>query len=151
MNRTLRFLENVATIHLASDETPSGFSIVEMTGERGNQPPLHSHRDDDEGFYVLDGELRVWVGDRRLELKQGDYALAPPGVPHTYRVESDRARWLATSTDGFDRFVAAVGVPAEGNRLPDPADPDPQRLAAIAAEHRIDLLGPPGALPAGVQ
>jgi quercetin dioxygenase-like cupin family protein len=151
MTRTLRFLENVATIHLASDETLSGFSIVEMEGAQGNQPPLHSHRDDDEGFYVLDGKLRVWVGDRLLELEQGDYALAPHGIPHTYRVESGSARWLATSTDGFDRFVAAVGVPAEGERLPDPDDPDPERLAAIAAEHRIDLLGPPGALPAGAQ
>jgi quercetin dioxygenase-like cupin family protein len=151
MTRTLRFLENLATIHLASDETASGFSIVEMSGAQGNQPPLHSHRADDEGFYVLDGKLRVWVGEQRLELEQGDYALAPHGVPHTYRVESDCARWLATSTDGFDRFVSAVGIPAENGSLPDPVVPDPERLAAIAAAHRIDLLGPPGALPAGAQ
>ena len=152
MNGSIWFLHNLAKVHLASDETPGGFSIVEIAGPQGDQPPLHSHRSDDEGFYVLDGALIVWLGDQRLELKQGDYALAPHGVPHTYRVESaEGARWLATSTDGFDRFVSEVGVPAEEDRLPDPTPPDPERLAALAAEHRIDLLGPPGALPAGAQ
>jgi hypothetical protein len=84
-----------------------------------------------------------------MTLERGEFALAPHGVPHTYRVESEAgARWLVLSSTGdFDRFVAAYGVPAPERRLPDPTEPDLDRLAELAAEHDIELLGPPGTLP----
>ena len=89
-----------------------------------------------------------------LELPQtepGQFALGPKGVPHTYRVTSEeRARFLVTSpTGGFASFVKAFGEPAERRELPVlNGPPDAERLGRIAAEHRIELLGPPGMLPA---
>jgi hypothetical protein len=75
----------------------------------------------------------------------------PVGVPQTHRVtSSEPARVLAVTTPaGFERFVAEAGRPAESLTLPPPEDspPDLQRLAAIGAEHGIELLGPPGMLP----
>ena len=149
MSESIWFLRNLATIHLTAEETPAGFSLLESWGPAGDQPPLHVHRDDDEGFYVLEGRVRLWVGTEQVELDRGMFALAPHGIPHTYRVESDAgARWLITSSTGdFDRFVAAYGVPATERRLPDPVEPDLERLAALATQHGIELLGPPGALP----
>jgi uncharacterized cupin superfamily protein len=122
---------------------------VESVAPQGQQPPLHQHREDDEGFYLLEGKLTLWVGRDRVELEPGQFALAPHGVPHTYRVESDEgARWLVTSSDAsFDRFVRAYGEPAAENRLPDRVAPDVERLAALAEEHGIEILGPPGTLP----
>lgn len=74
----------------------------------------------------------------------------PVGVPQTHRVtSSEPARVLAISTPaGFELFVAEAGRPAESLTLP-PAEapPDLERLAAIAAEHGIELLGPPGSMP----
>jgi hypothetical protein len=99
---------------------------------------------------VLDGELTLFVGDQRVTLGAGQAALGPRGVPHAYRVESDTARWLViASPSGFERFVRAVARPAEADGLP-PAglEHDPAALARIAAEHEIEILGPPGALPA---
>jgi quercetin dioxygenase-like cupin family protein len=146
------FLNDLATIHLSAEQTGGRFSLVEMAAPGGDQPPLHVHHEDDEGFYVLDGHLTLWVGDERLELEPGSFALGPHGVPHTYLVGDDGARMLVTSsTAEFDRFISAVGVPATEDRLPDPVAPDPQRLAAIAADYGIEILGPPGALPAGAQ
>ena len=74
---------------------------------------------------------------------------AARGIPHTYRVESDTARWLAFSDPaGFETFVRAVGVPAETEDLPPAGRPqDPDALAAAAARQGIELLGPPGMLP----
>lgn len=142
------FLGSLATIHVPA-EAALGFSLVEMWLPEGEQPPLHLHRTDDEGFYVLDGRLVLWYGDRRLELRAGDFALAPRGVPHTYLVAWPAgARMLVTSSDAsFDRFVRAYGEPAAEARLPDPAPPDAERLAALAEEHGIEILGPPGTLP----
>jgi quercetin dioxygenase-like cupin family protein len=148
-SRQIWFLTNLATIHITADDTNGNFSLLESKAAAGDQPPLHVHRTDDEGFYLLEGKLTLWVGPDRIELEPGQFALAPHGVPHTYRVESEEgARWLVTSSDGsFDRFVAAYGVPAEEDRLPDRGEPDVERLSRLADEHGIEILGPPGALP----
>jgi hypothetical protein len=48
----------------------------------------------------------------------------------------------------FDRFVLAVSEPAQAEELPPRGRPfDPEQFAVTAAEHGIELLGPPGALP----
>jgi quercetin dioxygenase-like cupin family protein len=141
------FLGGLVTVHIPAD-AGLGFSLVESLVPQGQQPPLHRHREDDEGFYLLEGKLTLWVGPERIELEPGQFALAPHGIPHTYRVESKEARWLVTSSDAsFDRFVRAYGEPAAEDRLPGPSEPDLDRLNALAAEHGIELLGPPGALP----
>jgi mannose-6-phosphate isomerase-like protein (cupin superfamily) len=142
------FLGGLVTVHIPAD-AGLGFSLVESLVPAGQQPPLHLHHTDDEGFYLLEGRLTIWVGAERIDLEPGQFALAPHGVPHTYRVESEEgARWLVTSSDAsFDRFVRAYGEPATEDKLPDPVEPDLDRLAALADEHGIEILGPPGALP----
>lgn len=61
------------------------------------------------------------------------------GVPHAYRVGKRAARWLIVSRPaGFERFVAAVSTLDQV---------DPATLTAVAAEHQIEILGPPGMLP----
>jgi mannose-6-phosphate isomerase-like protein (cupin superfamily) len=147
----LWFLENLAYVKVDGDETRGAWSIVEASGTQGNMPPLHVHTEADEGFYVLEGRLRVFVGDDELELGPGDCAVAPRGISHVYRVESERARWLAIcSPAGFERFVTEVSEPAPEARLPEaPPSIDPERVGEIAARHGIEVLGPPGALPAG--
>ena len=79
----------------------------------------------------------------------GESFFAPRGVPHVYRVESERARMLAVGTPaGFADFVREVSDEAEGNGFPPLGrEHDPARLAEAAARHRIDLLGPPGTMP----
>ena len=108
-------------------------------GPRRDGADLHIHHRHTDLFYVLEGELTVYTPGEELTLRPGDYLLAPRGVPHTYRVGERPARWLVTSIPaGFERFVAAVSELAE---------PDPGQLGRVAAEHGIDILGPPGALP----
>jgi quercetin dioxygenase-like cupin family protein len=117
-----------------------GLGLVDMIEvPAGHMPPLHVHRNEDEGFYVLEGEVSIFLPDRRIDLKAGDYALAPRGVPHAYRVGDAPARWLITSTPGgFESFVTQVAAAGEVG---------PDELTAIAAEHDIEILGPPGTLP----
>lgn len=70
------------------------------------QTSVQPHHREDETFYVFDGELRLFVGDRESVLAARQAALAPRGVPHTYRVESDRARWIViNSPAGFEQLL----------------------------------------------
>ena len=143
----LWFIANLAEVL----DDREAFSLVRMHCPPGDQPPLHVHEHDDEGFYVLSGSLTVWVGDgEAVELAPGEYALAPRGVPHTYRAGDSGAVVLVTSTPGaFVAFLRAAGTPALRPELPVlDGPPDAQRLGRIAAEHGITLLGPPGMLPA---
>jgi quercetin dioxygenase-like cupin family protein len=149
-SQPLWFLHNLAIIHARRALTTGSYGVVELTGAPGDVPPLHVHHHDDEGFYVLEGAIRLHIaGEDPIHLRPGQFQLAPRGVPHVYVVESDEpARWLTISNGGFDRFVEEVGVPASEPVLPsDPSMPPPDELTAIAARHGIELLGPPGAMP----
>jgi AraC-like DNA-binding protein len=116
---------------------------VSSCGRRGDMPPLHVHERDDETFYVIDGELSLFVGGQQLILGAGQAALAPRAVPHAYRVESEEARWLLVTTPaGFESFVREVAEPAPADELPPAGRPqDPAVLAQAAAKIGIEILG----------
>ena len=143
------FIDGLVRVHVTGDETRGELALLEMEAPRGHMPPLHVHRAEDETFVVLDGELTLYVGDTVRHLGAGDIAFAPKDVPHTFRVESETARWvLVASPAGFERFVAEVGEPAPLAVLPESAVmPGPERFAEICEAFEIELLGPPGALP----
>jgi quercetin dioxygenase-like cupin family protein len=138
MAEEVQFLDNRAVFHTTSADT-GDYALIESIAPAGSQPPLHVHRDEAEGFYVLDGELTLWVGDETHVLRPGEFRFAPPGVPHTLRTGDTGARWLLIAGGRFEAFVRAVAALGE---------PDPQELTRVAAKHGIDLLGPPGMLPA---
>ena len=144
-------MSTYAKVIASADETDGRLSVLEVSGGRGTMPPLHVHRTDDEAFHVIEGELTAYVGDAVVHLGSGDTGFAPRDVPHTYRVESDGARWLTVGAPGgLDRYFLAIGQPADGDGLPpEPIAPDTEAAEVLEREtgFRIELLGPPGALP----
>ena len=145
----LWFFVNLARVLVTAEESNDSLGIVELTGTRGEMPPLHIHHREDEAFVVLDGELTVYTPGESVTLRAGDAVFAPKGVPHAYRVESERARWLGVSNPaGLASFVLAASDPAEANDLP-PADRpvDMERLLAAAEAHGIEIVAPPGTMP----
>lgn len=144
------FIDNLMHVRITGSETEGRFCLVEARAARGHMPPLHVHHREDETFVVLDGELTLYAGGDSHRLGAGETALGPRGVPHTFRVESETARWLvACAPAGFERFVAEVGAPAPLDTLPDEiVMPEPERFEQICGEFGIELLGPPGTLPA---
>ena len=145
----LWFLDNLAYVHVAGNQSGESFSLGELVGARGNMPPLHVHHRDDETFYVIAGEVTLFYGDHEVLVGPGQALLAPRDIPHTYRVDSDRARWLViNSPSGFEQFLLQESEPAPSAELPPQGRPaDPQALAQAAAAYGIEILGPPGMLP----
>jgi len=119
--------------------TGGGLGLVHQELAVGDMPPLHVHHNEDEGFYCLGGEITLSLPGESVTLRAGDFFLAPRGVPHTYEVGADGCRLLVSSTpSGFERFVMAVAALD---------DVTPEMLGGVAAEHGIEILGPPGARP----
>ena len=137
---TIPFLDARARVLVRGEDTDGRFDLVEISDiPAGSSPPLHVHHGHEEGFYVLEGSVTLFVPGDSVELGPGDFFAAPRGVPHTYRVGETDARWLCTSSPaGMARFVASVG---------DLADTDPETVARHAAEIDVEILGPPGAMP----
>lgn len=143
------------TFKTTAAETRGNLFQMVARDSRGAATPLHIHHDADETFFVIEGELTIFVGDERYVAGPGDFVLAPRGIPHAFVVTSDRAETLVTfgpaggegplghGVDGFFREVAdEVGA---GER-PAPRIPDPEDFARRMAAYNIELVGPPPAV-----
>ena len=143
----LWFLDTLVTLRVPHETSSEGVSILESRAPRGDSPPLHTHGED-EIFHVLEGEMLIRVGEQDHHVRAGETLLASKSIPHTYRVESEEARWLVITGRGdFERFVRSFSRPAEHDGLPERGGPPtPEQVEALTAacrKHGIELVGPP--------
>jgi quercetin dioxygenase-like cupin family protein len=135
--RVIPFLGERYHVRLSGQDTAGTFAVLDTAAPRGHGSPMHVHRRDSEVFLVLEGTLSVVVDGRHHELGAGGAAVLPAGIPHGFVIASETARYLTLHHGpAFEQFATAVA--AEGDGIPDPA-----LLAGIAAEHGIDVVGPP--------
>src|SRR3954462_15814129 len=78
-------------IKISGEDTNGEYGLIEVRVRAGDGSPWHVHPDEDEWFYVLEGEFTVYVDDRRLSLPAGAFAFGPKGGPHPFIAESDGA------------------------------------------------------------
>lgn len=131
-------------ILLAADKTGEAMTVFVDEVPPSGGPPLHVHHNEDETFYVLEGELVVEVNGQRSTLTAGSAAFLPRGVPHTFANLSERvARTLVVATPGgIERFFAKV------EPLVTQEEPEMAQVMATAAAHGVEVVGPPlGATP----
>jgi quercetin dioxygenase-like cupin family protein len=146
MTQPLWFLGTLVRMKLTGEQTGGRFALWEGVLPRGAAPPLHSHPQD-ETFYVLDGDVTVWLGEHTRSCRPGDTVFAPAETAHTFRVESDTARMLFLSTPaGIEDYVHALAEPARWPWLQPPPDGPrvpPERIATVERELGVVRLGPP--------
>ncbi len=136
------------TIKASRAETGGSLAQFETNDPRGTATPLHIHHNEDETFYVLEGEVSLLVDGERIDLSAGDYAFAPRETTHAYVVRSQRARMLTTLTPaGLEEVFVALGVPVVGTNQPTekvlpPIDEVVRRFGAYGCE----VVGPPPTL-----
>jgi mannose-6-phosphate isomerase-like protein (cupin superfamily) len=69
---------------VSGSETGGRMFIMEHTHLLPGGPPLHTHLNQEEWFFVEEGEVAFQIGEQRLHLKAGASVLAPRRVPHTF-------------------------------------------------------------------
>jgi quercetin dioxygenase-like cupin family protein len=139
------------TVRIGRADTGGRYGLLEIVVPQGLGSPYHVHPEEDEWFYVLEGEITFYVADTRFSLPAGSFAFGPKGVPHTFFGQSEEpARALVGFAPmQFEGFVREVGTPAPERVLPPRPEgrPDPARLAPIAEGNGFVILGPPGPPP----
>jgi quercetin dioxygenase-like cupin family protein len=141
------FIGELIRVRIRGEETDDRFAFVEHTAARGAETPWHVQPEDDEAWYVIEGELSFWIGDadaQPVTAGPGATMLAPRGVPHAFRVDSESARYVTVHTPaGHERFYRDAGQPAPDLTIPPTADLDMQRLMRTCQRHGVEILGPP--------
>jgi len=132
------------TVVRATKETTGGaFGIIEhLSMPPGFASPYHTHKQEDEAFYVLEGRLAFVCGGEWTTAGPGTYVFGPRGIAHGFTVVGDvPARMLLLcSPGGFEQFVVDLSEAAA-------APPDMAKLMAGAAKYHIDVHGPLPARP----
>jgi|GEM_PF-354417 len=143
----LLWLGELAIIHVTGEETGGHYSMVELFATKEGEAPWHIHHQEDEGFFIIEGEMTIYIGGKKVKGKPGDFILAPKGVPHMYTIDTPgHARILMTfSPAGFENFVRATSVPATSLVPPPPetVDIDYDAVVKIASEFGAEFVDPP--------
>lgn len=123
---------------LSGKDTGGQFALVHVLVAPGGGVPPHVHRNEDETFHVLEGELEVWVGGHTKTLRAGDTLFAPRGIPHSPKnATAQPVRVLVTITPaGFENFFREVDEIAEVRELP------PDEVARMSSRYGCDFLPP---------
>jgi quercetin dioxygenase-like cupin family protein len=133
------------TVKTSGAETGNAFALVETDDPRGSGPPLHLHHNEDETFYVLEGEVTVLVGEERIDLSAGDYLFVPREVAHAFVIRSERARMLGMFCPaGLEQLIVSLGVPVTGDEPPtDAVMPPMDEMARLFAGYGVEILASP--------
>lgn len=140
------WLGALAEIKATAADTGGLMTIIEVTEPPGSEAPLHVHHRDDEGFWVLEGDVTFEVGDTTIEATAGDYVFGPRDIPHRFTVGEEGCRMLFILVPGgIEDVVRATSEPAPSRTLPPRSEekPTPEEidgLKAIVKEHGYELL-----------
>jgi mannose-6-phosphate isomerase-like protein (cupin superfamily) len=129
---TLAFSAINATLKAEVGDGDGTFSLSEslvLPGYRGPEP--HWHEAVVDSFYVLEGTLALTFGERAVEAPAGSFALAPPGVVHTFRNESGEPVRILNlmAPGGFEQFMKEIA------RVLERGAPEPGLMAEIASRY----------------
>jgi uncharacterized cupin superfamily protein len=138
------FFNALMTTKAAMSETAGAYSLTEHLVTAASNPPMHVQLDEDEAFYVLEGEIEFEVDGQVALAPAGTFAFVARGAAHTFRVLTDTARMLVIcsgkAADNLEDFFLGMGTPATERVLPAPGAPDVDRLQELCERTGIALV-----------
>ena len=135
----LRAFGEEVYLSISGEQTEGRYAQwLEITPPGGGPPP-HSHSNEDEWFYVLQGTIRFLIDGAWHEAGPGSGAFMPRHSVHTFPNSGDSPLHMVitVSPAGFETFFARAAeefAKADG--------PDMARVIAIAGEHGIHFVAP---------
>jgi len=142
--RTVAVVGDIYRFLTTGEETNGKYAMWEAIVPPGGGPPPHAHSREEEGFYILEGEVTFQVGENRIVATAGMFANMPVGTPHSFKNESSNpAKMLITvAPAGLEQMFLEIGVPlSEGatTALP-PTKEEIDELLIIAPKYGIEIM-----------
>jgi len=118
---------------------PDGLLVLENTFHAKGGPGRHLHHEQDEWFYVVEGEFIIEVGEERFEMHPGDSLLAPRRIPHVWAFVGEGIGRILVTFSPAGKMEAFFREVTKANAMP-PQTPELWRA------HGMELMGPPLAI-----
>jgi uncharacterized cupin superfamily protein len=142
--RATWFFNALMTTKAAMSETAGAYNLSEHIVTAASNPPMHVQMDEDEAFYILEGEIEFEVDGQVALATPGTFAFVARGAAHTFRVLTDTARMLVICSgkpaDNLEDFFLGMGTPATERELPTPGAPDVEKLVVLCDRTGIALV-----------
>ena len=137
------FLGTLVIMKATGEQTAGAFGLIDNLMPAEFASPYHMHRNEDESFYLVEGEMTFYVGEERVKAEAGAFVYGPRGVPHGFKVDgTEPARILLQNYPAGFEFPCGSGRTAKELSIPPAEPPDMDKLMAIAAKYDIEILGP---------
>ncbi len=145
--RTIAVVGDVYRFLATGDNTHGTYAIWEAIVPPGGGPPPHMHSREEEGFYILEGEVTIQAGDQWIVATAGMFANMPIGTPHSFKNESNKLAKMPimAAPAGLEQMFFECGVP-----LPDgstvalpPTQAEIEKMVEVAPKYGIEILMSP--------
>lgn len=144
--RTIAVVGDVYRFLATGNETDGRYAMWEALVPPGGGPPPHVHSREEEGFYILEGEITFQIGDQRLVATAGMFANMAVGTPHSFKNESSQpARMLiSVAPAGLENMFFECGVPLspDATNAPPPTRAEIEKLLSIAGNYGVEIRLP---------
>lgn len=145
--QTIAVVGDVYRFLATGADTNGTYALWEAIVTPGGGPPPHVHSREEEGFYILDGEITFTIAGEKRVATAGMFANMPVGIPHSFKNESPRpARMLiSVAPAGLETMFFEIGVPLppDATSAPPPSKEEIEKLLAIAPRYGLEILLPP--------
>ena len=129
---------NVLDSKISAKDTNGALAVFEQNGftPKGG-PPLHIHTNQDEFFYIIEGEYLFQVGDEQYEMKQGDTIFLPRNVQHAFAQLTEKGKVIvaympAGKMEDFFRTTDSWTLP-----------PTLKEIEKVFEDNDMKVVGPP--------
>jgi quercetin dioxygenase-like cupin family protein len=92
------YFGHIHTPLVTGAQTGGRFALSEVVVRRGHEPPPHPRYHEDEGYYVLEGDVTFHCDGRALAARPGEFVFLPRGLPRGYEIQSGAVRMLMLLT-----------------------------------------------------
>ena len=137
---------HLLTFLATGKDTQGRFALLEFVSRKGNVPPPHLHRREEETFYIVEGEMTFSVGGQTIKGTPGTLIFLPRDVVHSFEIESEQGRALVLLTPaGLEGYFKEFSVPAPAMTLPPPADlpySEIQKMMTVGAKYGLEFVLP---------
>ncbi|MCU0919190.1 MAG: cupin domain-containing protein [Burkholderiaceae bacterium] len=135
----IQVLSDQLRLLLRSADSPFRMSAMVVDVPAGGSVPPHRHAQEEEGYFVLDGELTLTIGEDTRTLAAGDFGHVPPRAVHAYANRSAApVRFLAWTVGGpMDEFFEAMSRHVK--RMPQ----DAPAMAQLTARFGVQMVDTP--------
>jgi quercetin dioxygenase-like cupin family protein len=137
-------IDHGITFKLTGEETGGALTLGVCDATQGAGVPPHIHHDEDEFFYLLEGEIAAEAAGERVTLHPGDFLLLPKGVAHTWRNEAEEtARFVVFTAPGgaFEHMIGEIDALMADPKMAHPSVLFPA-IGAVCGRYGVEMLPP---------